>query len=389
MRHNSLFVILLVVSGLTRASAQDQSGNIFIYRPAHFVGSDYNPPILCHGIQLGTIVSGTYLEIEAPAGPHNCVAESVQLPVTALTVISGEALYLRVNIQSGFKKHAFLYLAPQTYYKGETKLRPLASSVRLSGPQQLERSSPISASGMENSRKLGDLEIAVTKVETKGSSSAENPVASVFIAAINTGSNTICASFAAHLETSSAESLDSIASSSPLDVHELSSGGIARGTYDFSLVNGQKPILLWLQLQNRSLGCGTSAHALVHGRYTASAIMMDLHDLPGEGVIDSHEAKTAKPGVDGVSYPKCIQCPNPKYTPDARKARFQGTIDLQVVINSDGKPGNIELIHSSGYVDLDRQALETVRTWRFQPSVGPDGAPVPVGATVNVTFRLT
>jgi TonB family protein len=369
-------------------AAQDQAGKIVIYRPARFVDMDYNPAIFCDGAQVGTIVGGTYLVINAAAGPHNCVAESVQLAVTAFTVVPGEAVYLRANIRSGFKKHAFPIFAAEADYKRETKLTPLAAPVRLSGSQQLEPSSPISVSSLELSRKFGDLAIAATRLETTASPSTESPVVTVFVSVNNTGNKTICAYFAAHLETTSAESLDSIASSSPPDMHELSSGEIANGSFNFSLQNGQKPVLLWLQLQTHPIACWTSSRALVPDRSTPSAIMMDLHDLRGSGVTDPQAAKTAKPGVNGFSYPKCIHCPDPRYTEPARKAGFQGTIDLQVVINSDGNPGDIELIRSSGYVDLDREAIATVQTWRFKPSIGPDGTPTSVSVPVVIAFRL-
>jgi len=42
--------------------------------------------------------------------------------------------------------------------------------------------------------------------------------------------------------------------------------------------------------------------------------------------------------------------------------------------------GALEVIETSGDVDLDRRAFEAVKTWRFKPATGPDGAPVEHGA---------
>ena len=43
------------------------------------------------------------------------------------------------------------------------------------------------------------------------------------------------------------------------------------------------------------------------------------------------------PGTGGVGYPSCVYCPDPKYSEEARKAKYQGTVVLQAVITPDGR----------------------------------------------------
>jgi protein TonB len=88
----------------------------------------------------------------------------------------------------------------------------------------------------------------------------------------------------------------------------------------------------------------------------------------------------------GVSAPKVIYDPDPEYSEEARKAKYQGTVVLWLVVGPDGKPQQIRVSRSLG-MGLDEKAVEAVRQWRFEPSK-KDGQPVPVQINVEVNFRL-
>jgi periplasmic protein TonB len=88
----------------------------------------------------------------------------------------------------------------------------------------------------------------------------------------------------------------------------------------------------------------------------------------------------------GVSRPELIFKPEPEYSEEARKAKFQGTVLLSIVVMPDGSTSNIRVIRPLG-LGLDEKAIEAVRKWRFRPSL-KDGQPVPVHANVEVNFRL-
>ncbi len=92
-------------------------------------------------------------------------------------------------------------------------------------------------------------------------------------------------------------------------------------------------------------------------------------------------------GKEGTSYPQCIYCPNPTFSDDARKAKVQGRVELQVVVTPDGRATNIQVIRGLG-LGLDERAVEAVRNWRFRPSRDAAGRATPVWITIEVTFRL-
>jgi protein TonB len=88
----------------------------------------------------------------------------------------------------------------------------------------------------------------------------------------------------------------------------------------------------------------------------------------------------------GVSAPKLIYQPDPEYSEEARKAKFQGTCVLWVVVGPDGKPRDIKVARTLG-LGLDEKAIEAVKSWRFEPAL-KDNKPVSVSINVEVSFRL-
>ena len=94
-----------------------------------------------------------------------------------------------------------------------------------------------------------------------------------------------------------------------------------------------------------------------------------------------------RPGTNGVGYPTCVYCPDPKYSEEARKAKYQGTVVLQVVITPDGRATEIQVVKGPG-LGLEEKAVEAVKLWRFKPAMGPGGKPVPVVVPLEITFRL-
>jgi TonB family protein len=96
------------------------------------------------------------------------------------------------------------------------------------------------------------------------------------------------------------------------------------------------------------------------------------------------------PGVvrigNGVAPPALISKTEPSYTEEARAAKIQGTVVLNVVVGADGSAQQMSVLRSLD-PGLDQKAMETVGTWKFRPGM-KDGQPVAVQATIEVNFRL-
>jgi TonB family protein len=88
----------------------------------------------------------------------------------------------------------------------------------------------------------------------------------------------------------------------------------------------------------------------------------------------------------GVSAPIPIYKPDPAYSEEARKAKYQGSVVLYIVVDTSGAVTECRVVKPLG-LGLDEKAVETVRTWKFKPAL-KNGAPVPVRVMVEVSFRL-
>jgi TonB family protein len=88
----------------------------------------------------------------------------------------------------------------------------------------------------------------------------------------------------------------------------------------------------------------------------------------------------------GVTAPTLVFKVEPEYSEEARKAKYQGTVVLYVVVDEKGLPRDIKVVRPLG-LGLDEKAVEAVEKWRFRPGY-LNGKAVQVAATVEVNFRL-
>lgn len=88
----------------------------------------------------------------------------------------------------------------------------------------------------------------------------------------------------------------------------------------------------------------------------------------------------------GVSAPVLVYKMEPEYSEEARKAKYQGTVVLRIIVDRAGQVADPMIVRSLG-LGLDEKAMEAVKKWRFRPGY-KNGKPVPVFAEVEVSFRL-
>lgn len=88
----------------------------------------------------------------------------------------------------------------------------------------------------------------------------------------------------------------------------------------------------------------------------------------------------------GVTPPVAVYSPEPSYSEEALKAKYQGTVVLTIVVGADGAVKQAAVVRSLG-MGLDENAIETVRTWRFNPATRC-GKAVAVEVSVEIAFEL-
>jgi TonB family protein len=93
-----------------------------------------------------------------------------------------------------------------------------------------------------------------------------------------------------------------------------------------------------------------------------------------------------RPGIDGVSLPKCHYMPNPPFSEGARKSKLNGTVLVEAVINSKGRLEQERIIRGLPE-GLNETTIATMKTWQCRPAL-MDGKPVPVLVKFDVHFLL-
>ncbi len=110
----------------------------------------------------------------------------------------------------------------------------------------------------------------------------------------------------------------------------------------------------------------------------------------GGGVGSGHGGPGVGPGLfrigNGVSPPRPIFTPEPEFSEEARKAKYQGVVVMEIIVGADGRVRDPKVVRSLG-MGLDEKAKEKVLTWKFDPAKR-EGRPVAVQMAIEVAFNL-
>lgn len=109
-----------------------------------------------------------------------------------------------------------------------------------------------------------------------------------------------------------------------------------------------------------------------------------IFDIP-EGPPPSEPEGPIHVGGD-VAAPNKISAPQPQYTEIARKARIQGVVIVQAIINKQGNVTDVKVLKGLP-MGLDQAAVEAIRKWKFEPAT-LNGKPVDVYYNLTVNFTL-
>ena len=106
------------------------------------------------------------------------------------------------------------------------------------------------------------------------------------------------------------------------------------------------------------------------------------------GAVAAQTQTVYKAGDPGVRHPQVVVEKKPAYTAAAMRQRIQGSVVLEAVIDTDGKPTNITVARSlDPTYGLDANAISAFEAWRFKPAT-KDGKPVPMLVSIEMMFTL-
>ncbi|MBL7662538.1 energy transducer TonB [bacterium] len=87
--------------------------------------------------------------------------------------------------------------------------------------------------------------------------------------------------------------------------------------------------------------------------------------------------------------PVLVNAPKPAYPRSARLAKFEGSLVVEVTISERGEILEANLVKSSGRIDCDSAALQTIKEkWAFAPARA-GAKTVKSSSRVTVSYRLT
>jgi protein TonB len=87
-----------------------------------------------------------------------------------------------------------------------------------------------------------------------------------------------------------------------------------------------------------------------------------------------------------VKPPDKVFFPSPQYTEIARKARIQGVVIVEAIIDKSGSVTNVKVLKGLP-MGLDQAAVDAVSRWTFKPAT-LNGKPVAVIYNLTVNFQL-
>ena len=107
----------------------------------------------------------------------------------------------------------------------------------------------------------------------------------------------------------------------------------------------------------------------------------------GDGTGQTIASTGSGAGLTELARPLGGYQTTPRYPESARRQGVEGIATLRFIVLATGRVGQIAVARSAGHVDLDRAAVEAVRTWRFDPARRGKEA-VAVWVTLPVRFEL-
>lgn len=103
---------------------------------------------------------------------------------------------------------------------------------------------------------------------------------------------------------------------------------------------------------------------------------------PSTGIQEPAQPRPSAPD----SPPVVLRKVEPEYSPEARRANFNGSVQALVQIDAEGKVTDVRVLNSPPGLNLGPKIIAAIWQWKFKPAIR-DGSPIGSSATVTVNFR--
>ncbi len=119
-------------------------------------------------------------------------------------------------------------------------------------------------------------------------------------------------------------------------------------------------------------------------------------DLPIRFNLDEYGIQSSRPEPEPETEPepepvlekkpaRLVKSERPGYPQEARKQGWEGTVVLRITVGTGGDVEGVKIQETSGYPELDESAVQSVKTWQFDPAkLGDD----PISSAVDLPVRF-
>ena len=116
---------------------------------------------------------------------------------------------------------------------------------------------------------------------------------------------------------------------------------------------------------------------------------MSEEEMDFSSILMKEEDMASAPStqIEREAIPLYKKNPHPEYPKMARRRGYQGTVVIEVLVNQEGRVGDLRLFQSSGHTVLDRAATGSVKNWLFEPGRRGDKK-VDMWVKVPIRFKL-
>jgi TonB family protein len=146
-----------------------------------------------------------------------------------------------------------------------------------------------------------------------------------------------------------------------------------------------------LELKGAARVATTALSLLLIGGACTSALAFRLQVAEPSDQSAVHSATAAGPAepmhIGGnIKKPIVIYTVDPEYSPQARRAKFSGNVEVYLWVDKYGHPSHVRVVKGVG-MGLDEKAVEAARQYKFKPAT-LDGKPVTVDLYVDISFNI-
>jgi protein TonB len=110
--------------------------------------------------------------------------------------------------------------------------------------------------------------------------------------------------------------------------------------------------------------------------------------VPIENIPEGTGSAVVEPVIQGPRVDPRRPLSQPVYPPEMIRLGAQGSVDVELFVQPDGRVGDARIVKTSGFDAFDRNTLEEARRrWRLAPAMR-DGVAVPQWYRMRVVFKL-